>query len=108
MNLVPGMKALLTTDAWFTAPDGREYRAVFGTVEGIYGDKETLGIATNRNSTNWYLKIGGMVIAGCQIHYAIVCDSVKTSDVDDWTQTDGRIVRYTHPPTIYMADGDAA
>lgn len=108
MNVVPGMKALITTDAWFMAPDGRLYSSVFGTVEGIYGDKETLGIATNRNSTNWYLKIGGMVIAGCQIHYAVVCDSVNAGPVEDWKDSDGGVTTYTRPSRIYMADeGDA-
>lgn len=29
-------KYLITTDNWFTAPDGMQYRNVFGTVHGIY------------------------------------------------------------------------
>lgn len=104
MNLKPGMKALVTTDAWFIAPDGREYRHAFGTVEGIFGDKDTLGIATNRNSTNWYLKIGCLVIAGCQIHYAAICGEVNTKDVTDWKLEEGKVVKYKRPSMIYLAD----
>lgn len=26
-----------------------------------------------RPSTNWFVKCGNMIIAGCQIHYAIKC-----------------------------------
>ena len=32
------------------------------------------GIKTNRGSTNWYVVIGKMIIAGCQVHYVIQCD----------------------------------
>lgn len=107
MDIQPGMKALVTTDAWFLAPDGREYRCAFGTVEGVYGDKDTLGIATNRNSTNWYLKIGHLVIAGCQIHYVAICDAVNTKEVSDWKLEDGKVIRYKRPSMIYLADGAA-
>lgn len=74
MNIEIGSKALITTDNFFLAPDGQTYRAVFGTVKGVYDDKQTLGISTNRHSANWYVEIGNMVIAGCQIHYAIKTD----------------------------------
>ncbi|WP_444956686.1 hypothetical protein [Ornithobacterium rhinotracheale] len=47
-----------------------------GSVE-IVSDK-ILRIETNRNSTNWYAKVGSeenhILIAGCQIHYAVKCD----------------------------------
>lgn len=107
MNIKLGLKVLVTTDAWFMAPDGREYRHAFGTVEGIHDDKAALGIATNRNSTNWYLQIGRLVIAGCQIHYAAICDEVNLKPVDDWKLEDGKIVKYKRPSMIYLADGDA-
>ena len=74
-----GKNYLITTDNWFFAPDGECYRAVWGTVNAILSDEETLGIKTNRNSTNWYVSIGRMVIAGCQIHYAIQTDVVDFS-----------------------------
>jgi len=72
-----GAKYLLTTDRWFYAPDGEQYRAVFGTVHEILDAEAVLGIKTNRNSTNWYVLIGDMVVAGCQVFYAI-----RTEDYD--------------------------
>lgn len=57
------------------APDGQNYKAVYGTVKGIYSDVDTLGIKTNAKSTNWYLIIGNMIIAGCQIEYAVQTDA---------------------------------
>ncbi len=66
---------LITTDAWFVAPDGKMYRAVWGKVE-VHTDSDTLGIKTNVRSSNWYAVIGKdkkrVIVAGCQIHYACV------------------------------------
>jgi hypothetical protein len=72
-----GDKYLVTTDRWFLAPDGESYLAVHGTVNAIHTDQDTLGVKTNAKSTNWYLSIGDMMVAGCQIHYAIKSDSVS-------------------------------
>lgn len=80
MSLKIGDKAIVTTDGFFYAPDGQQYRAVFGEIKGIHSDSETLGIATNRHSSNWYLEIGNVVIAGCQIHYAVKSDSCSMRD----------------------------
>ena len=74
-----GSNCLITTDNWFTAPDGEQYKAVYGEIKGIIHDYELLGIKTNRHSTNWYLQIGEMVIAGCQIYYAIKTNDCSTS-----------------------------
>jgi hypothetical protein len=74
-------KYLITTDAWFYAPDGNSYRAVWGTVTIL--EDNVLGIKTNRNSSNWYVKIGSdakhVIIAGCQIHYAVRCDEMPNN-----------------------------
>ena len=72
-----GCTALITTDNWFIAPDGHQYRAAFGTVKAIHSDKATLGIETNNKSSNWYVEIGNMFIAGCQIHYVIKTPEVS-------------------------------
>lgn len=69
-----GKTVLITTDHWFYAPDGKTYRAVFGTLRNVLADSDVLGIKTNARSTNWYLEVGNMVIAGCQIHYAMLAD----------------------------------
>lgn len=92
MKLQIGKTYLVTTDGWFVAPDGRLYQSVFGTAGGIVGAEEALWARTNRHSTNWYACIGGMLIAGCQIHYCIRTDSVTRSP------------KVNQPATIYLAD----
>ena len=62
-------KYLITTDDYFIAPDGKEYKCVWGDVQ-ILNDN-VLGVKTNRNAVNWYAKVGDVIIAGCQIHFAI-------------------------------------
>ena len=102
-----GKKYLITTDEWFYAPDGRQYRAVYGTFNGIFSDTETLGIKTNARSTNWYLLIGGFRIAGCQIHYAFQSDQVKTEGmVSSYSIVEGKRVDYHIPINIYEADDE--
>lgn len=102
-----GKKVLVTTDHWFFAPDGRQYRAAWGTVVGIETDEKTLGIRTNARSTNWYLQIGGLVIAGCQIHYAVACETCETGSVVDWKEVDGTVTKFIRPSSVYNADGGA-
>ena len=104
-NIKIGDKALITTDNWFIAPDGGSYRAVFGTVHAVHTDKDTLGITTNERSTNWYVQIGNMLVAGCQIHYAIKTDIVNDGDAEDWhSNVEYGCKRYSHPCAICMAD----
>lgn len=75
-------KYLITTDSWFYAPDGLKYRSVWGEVKII--EDSVLGVKTNRNSTNWYAFIGseekGMIVAGCQIHYAVKCNKKPNTE----------------------------
>ena len=70
-------KYLITTDNQFFAPDGKQYRAVCGDVK-IVAD-QILGIKTNARSSNWFAKVGTednhVIIAGCQIHYAVRCEA---------------------------------
>jgi len=75
-------KYLITTDAWFIAPDGKQYKAAWGDVEIL--EDTFLGLKTNKNSANWFAKVGGneshIIIAGCQIHYAVRCDKIPDLD----------------------------
>lgn len=96
-----GKRMLVTTNNWFYAPDGKAYKAVFGTVRSIKSDTETLGIKTNARATNWYVQIGNVMIAGCQIHYAVECEECHLGDVQDWTSEQGH---HTHPSFIYGAE----
>jgi len=75
-------KYLITTDSWFYAPDGQQYRAVWGNIQTL--EDTFLGIKTNRNSTNWFAQIGSdvnhVIVAGCQIHYAVKCPKIPNTD----------------------------
>lgn len=100
-------KYLITTDAWFFAPDGISYRAVWGDVE-IVSDA-ILGIKTNVRSSNWYAKVGTdenhVIVAGCQIHYAIKCNEQPNTNpaLDYNADATNGIKEYPRPTTIYLA-----
>lgn len=100
-------KYLITTDSWFIAPDGKQYKSVWGVVE-IVSDS-ILGIKTNARSSNWFAKVGStdnhVIIAGCQIHFA--CKSEEkphTSDTYDYSIENGEVKYYTRPTHIYIAE----
>jgi len=98
-------KYLITTDVWFVAPEGEQYRAVFGTVTSVNSDEDTLGIKTNKGSSNWYVVIGNMIIAGCQIHYAIQTDEVSFMPPTQEIEYEGSLVtEINHNTRIYNAD----
>lgn len=96
-----GDKAIITTDNWFYAPDGRQYRAVFGTIKAVRSAEETLGIVPNAKSTNWYVEIGNMIIAGCQIHYVLKTDTCNIEDCFNWEYIEGEVRYYKSPSNIY-------
>lgn len=108
MNYEVGEKYLITTDEWFVAPDGGTYKAVFGTLHGISSDEQLLGMATNRHSTNWYVLVGSMILAGCQIHYVIKTDSVSSRapkrDIEHQGKLSSAAEAYSR---IFMADQQA-
>jgi hypothetical protein len=64
-----GQRYLVTTDNWFFAPNGDQYKAAWGKCE-IKNIKEVFGFDPIRPSTNWYLEVGSdskkIIIAGCQ------------------------------------------
>lgn len=98
-------KYIITADNWFVAPDGQEYRAAWGEVE-ILTDA-ILGVETNRNSSNWYAKIGSeekhVIIAGCQIHYAARCEKKPSAaSVERYNEVKGEL--YFYKRAIYFAE----
>ena len=100
-----GKKYLITTDNWFHAPDGDSYRAVFGTITDICSDKDSLGIKTNRHSTDWYVIIGNMMVAGCQVHYCIQTDNVNPGAPSRDIAHNGELFRSKEANSrIYNAD----
>ena len=105
-----GEKYLITADNWFFAPDGENYRAVFGTVHALVDSETALGVKTNRNSTKWYVAIGDMIIAGCQVHYAMRADDANLEPskfADKFAEIDHegkRMVSENAVTRIYDAD----
>lgn len=102
-----GDKILVTTDQFFFAPDGAQYRAVWGSLVAIESDESTLGIKTNSKSTNWYVQIGSMLIAGCQVHYAVKCDDCDTHREEYDLEYEGQIRVVNRKSRIFNADGAA-
>ena len=100
-------KYIITTTDWFTTPNGREYRAVWGDVEVL--NDSILGIKTNRNSTNWYLKVGTddnhVIIAGCQVNYAVKSESSPITDEKVMHEIwgDGNHLEFKRNNPIYFA-----
>ena len=100
-----GQKYLITTDNWFIAPDGNQYRAAFGTVSGIFKDEEALNLRVNRASANFFVQIGDLGIAGCQIHYCIKTDYVSLSPALREIEFNGQLILQNEYQTrIYQAD----
>jgi hypothetical protein len=100
-----GRKVLVTVDNWFYGPNGRQYRAVFGTLNAIQNAEQVLGIKVSARSHDWYMTVGNTTIAGCQIHYAMLCDQVETGMVPDWTSSaDKGYVAFERPSGIFCAD----
>ena len=100
-------KYLITTDAWFYAPDGKQYKAAWGDVQIV--EDTFLGLKTNRNSTNWFAKVGSeeshVIIAGCQIHYAIKSENKPNTEMcEDWQADVNKVNIFERPTQIYIAE----
>jgi hypothetical protein len=100
-------KYLVTTDNWFYAPDGKKYKAAWGEVN--VAEDSILGVKTNRNSSNWFLCVGGgdreIIIAGCQVHYAIKCiNTPSINSVRDISYGSGGTHSFERPTEIYIAE----
>lgn len=101
-------KYLLTTDAWFVAPNGIQYKSVWGEVSVL--DDSVLGVKTNRNSSNWFVRIGSddnhVIIAGCQIHYAARCEFRPNTDrTSDYTEdASNGVTEFERPSIVYIAE----
>lgn len=99
-------KYLITTDGWFYAPDGRQYKSVWGEVEII--SDAILNIKTNVRSSNWFAKIGSnnnhVIVAGCQIHYACKYDKEPQKISEDTTVTNGVRKTEVRLYSVYIAE----
>jgi hypothetical protein len=104
-----GNKYLITADNWFIAPDGESYRAIWGTCV-LKLSQEVFGFTPLRPSTNWFVVCGKggkeIIIAGCQIHYAIRCEDPPTNKFQRTIYQDKDTgVAYT-ASRIYFAEGE--
>jgi hypothetical protein len=64
-------KVLVTTTNWFYGTDGKQYRALYGTLKAVHQAENVLGFKPDRAHTNWFVEIGSMMIAGCQVLYCL-------------------------------------
>lgn len=94
-------KVLVTTQGWFFAPDGLEYRGVYGTLKAVHEAGKELGFIPNRSHANWFIEIGNMIIMGCQVMYIVRADEAATGSVKAWDYHDGAIKEYDRPTKIY-------
>jgi hypothetical protein len=99
-----GKNVLCTTQSWFTAPNGQEYRSVFGELKGIHKDDLALGFTVNRSHANWFIEVGNMVIAGCQILYFCQTEECNLEEFDSWHTHEGVVVMSKKPSLIYNAN----
>lgn len=98
-------KVLVTTSNWFFGPDGLQYRAVWGTLNGVYEAGKTMGFIPNRAHANWYIQVGGLIIMGCQAMYVLQCDNPPPSEsIKDWKtiEATAEIKEYTRPSQILI------
>lgn len=97
-------KVLLTTASWFYAPDGRQYKGVWGTLKAVQEVKEKLGFVPNRSHANWFYEIGDMVIMGCQVQVCIQTDQRPPDIGKGWDVKDGVVMNFETPSPIYITD----
>lgn len=68
-----------------------------------------MGLKTNRNSSNWFAKVGSddnhVIIAGCQIHYAIRMENEPNTGyaMDHLTDHSVGCNEFSRPTHIYIA-----
>jgi hypothetical protein len=99
-------KVLITTQSWFYAPDGMNYRAVWGTLKGVHAAKDVLGFTVNASHANFYIEIGNTVIAGCQALYCIRCDERPDHNRVTHTMYDipNGLKQVERPNEIYLSE----
>jgi hypothetical protein len=95
---------LCTCQSWFIAPDGVQYRAIWGKLKAIHEAGKTLGFIPNRSHANWYYEIGEAMIMGCQVLYLIKCEEEPaTGPVKDYSaDASSGIKEYERPSLIYI------
>jgi hypothetical protein len=97
-----GKNVLCTTQSWFVAPDGKQYRAIWGKLKAIHEAGKTLGFIPNRAHANWFYEIGETIIMGCEVLFVILSEEKpNTEKVTELSSTDGK--EYERPTMIYLS-----
>jgi hypothetical protein len=106
MHSYIGKKVLITTDRWFYGTDGKQYRAVYGTLNGIHEAGKTLGFIPNRSHANWFIEIGNITIMGCQVLYIIQTDDKPNlGNASDWSNEKEEGVKlFDRPSAIFETE----
>jgi hypothetical protein len=97
-----GRKVLITAQNYFVGRDGKQYRAVHGTLRAVHETSKTLGFIPNRSHANWFIEVGDMIIMGCQVMYFEQVDQVVTASTKDWKDDEkGGVIEFSRPTIIY-------
>jgi hypothetical protein len=82
-----GKTGIVTTDEFFKAADGDNYKAIAGPI--YYTEaKEVMGFVP-KNSANWAVVVGDIgrvshkqqqIVAGCQVHYVHIAPPEQIRD----------------------------
>ena len=101
-----GKKYLINCDSWFVGPDGEYYSAAWGVCR-ILTTEELFKFKPLRPSTNWFVQVGegdhNIIIAGCQIHYAIEYNIKPKKKRGTYNNKDGVLVSINK---IYFTEED--
>jgi hypothetical protein len=101
-NLID-QKVLITTQGWFYGPDGKQYKAIWGTLKAVHEAGKSLGFIPNRSHANWFIEVGEMIIMGCQVMYLIRCDNKpETGFVGDYSVKENGLLEYERPGHILI------
>lgn len=98
---------LFTCNQWFTAPDGKDYKVVYGTLKAILKTDDVFGFSARATAghVNYIFEVGNMVIAGCQVQYGVLCPTPPDFQTKpNWLAHEGKIIPYDRPNVIYNAN----
>lgn len=104
MNLEVGKKVLITTQEFFVAPDGLQYKSVLGSFMGVHSSEELLSnTETYETPRKWYLRVGSMMIPESQVNSIVITEEAMLGGVKEYLSSFEKN-GYTRPSFIYNAD----
>lgn len=97
-----GKKVLVTLDTWFTAPDGSDYKCVFGTVKDMQHALDALGIVPDHPKV--YLTVGNITVEVQCIVSVIKTDTCVLTETQFQSWGNGTLVEFERKSLVYNAD----